>query len=139
MHLNGLIFQDGGCWLADIAGLDFMVQGDSREDVYETLVETFHEEFPKVDASFSWLNEEHGVFTVRFKKPGQVLHEMVKRQREACSTGLSEITKKMKSMTHERWKEVESGEKQTTTAEFLSMLDAMDLDVFISVKKRPQE
>lgn len=136
MNLNGIIFRDLDCWLADIAGLDLMVQGENQDTAYENMQQVFEEEFPKVDATFSWLHREQGVFTVNFKKPGQILHEMIKRHREASEKSLTQIVKNCKGFDQNLWGSIESGETQSTAAQFFSMLNALDLDVIISVKKR---
>ena len=136
MQLNGIIFEDAGTWLADLAGLDLMVQGSSRDEAFLEMQEVFAEEFPTVAASFSWLHQPQGVFSVKFKKPGQVLHLMIRRHREAVERPLAKTVGQVKGMTVEQWRDIESGSQQTTTAQFLAMLDALDLDVIISVKKR---
>ncbi|SMF73875.1 type II toxin-antitoxin system HicB family antitoxin [Pseudobacteriovorax antillogorgiicola] len=136
MQLNGIVFEDAGCWLADVPGLDLMVQGDSKEDAFNELKEVFSEEFPDVIATFDWLHELQGVFGVRFKKPGQILHVMIKRHRETVEEPLSRIASRAKGVDSELWKEIESGSRQSTAAQFFSMLDALGLDVIVSVKKR---
>ena len=105
MFLNGVIFEDAGCWLADIPGLDMMVQGDSRDDAYNEIKAVFDEEFPDVDAEFNWLHEAHGVFALKFSKPGQIFHHMIKRQRETVEEPLGKIVKRTKGVSDpEQWK-----------------------------------
>ena len=137
MFLNGVIFEDAGCWLADVPGLDFMVQGDSKADAYDELSHVFKEEFPEVEASFTWLHQEQGVFGIQFKKPGQVFHHMIKRHRETVEEPLPKVVKRTKGVPDvDAWKNIESGSQQATAAQFFTMLDSLGLDVIVSVKKR---
>ncbi len=139
MNINGLVFEDGGCWLADIPALDMMVQGESFEGAFAEIQEVFKEELPRVDASFSWINQGAGVFSVRLIKPGQVFHEIIKRHRLATELPVSSIVKRTKRIDAKLWSEMESGAVQMTTAQFFTMLDALDLDVYLSVRKRADE
>lgn len=138
MFINGIIFFDGGCWLADIPALDMMVQGDSFDEAFQEIQNEFTDQLPQALANFSWIDQDAGVFTVKLKKPGQVFHEMIKRHRIASERSVSSIVKRTKRIDAKLWQDIESGAVQTTTAQFFMMLDALGLDVFLSVKKREE-
>ncbi|NRA66701.1 MAG: hypothetical protein HRU19_19595 [Pseudobacteriovorax sp.] len=139
MLINGLVFEDAGVWLADIPAVDLMVQGSSFDDAFEQIQAVFAEELAHVDCDFIWTNEAAGVFSIKLKKPGQILHEIIKRQRQASEISIAAAARRMKKMTTEQWTQIESGVMQATAAQYFSMLDCLDLDLFFSFRKRPTQ
>ena len=61
---------------------------------------------------------------------------MIKRQREGSELSVAKTAKRTKRIDQKLWADIESGAVQSTTAQFFAMLDALDLDIFLSVKKR---
>lgn len=113
-----------------------MVPGENLEVCFELIQDVFSEEFPEVDVHFDWMQRDSGVFTVKCKKPGQIFHHMLNRQRIAVDMSLAELSKKLKRTTVEDLKAIEEGRVQPTVAQFFTIIDALGYDAFVSVRRR---